>query len=344
MPPTNANDSENFVTFNLTAPSTVGWFGVGIGDGMIGSYLMIAWPNSDNTITISQRKAVAHAEPPTTDQQTDLNLDSSLSGVRNGQMIAIIKRAVTVSGSTMTTSGEQSFVWAFSKTNPKSNQKNARLTQHDNKGTTSFNLVTSSSGSPATDVQTINALNSEDGLTRNQKLAIAHGSLMCGAWLITMPIGIFMARFARKLLPNAWFNLHWSIQVFGTTTLAILAYILIQLQDKVWESKYVKTHRVLGNIIFFGLLGQMVLGMIHHRLYRPDRESTPWWTKLHWWVGRTLFVLALVQIVLGFETYNVVTSVYVVYFTYVCFLIIALLYGYARVYLGWSTAEYHKPK
>ncbi|CAG8504448.1 6821_t:CDS:2 [Ambispora leptoticha] len=289
MPPSNANASANYVTFTMTAPSTVGWFGMGLGDGMVGSYLIIAWPNSDNTITISQRKATEHAEPSTTNQQSDLILDPS-SGVQNGQMVAIIKRAVTVSGSTITTSGKQSFVWAYSTVNPESKQANASLTQHLNRGSTSIQLMTSSeqldSSNPTNASTSVdyggNYVSLESGLTSDQKLVIAHGALMCSAFLLTMPTGIFMARFARNILPNSWFPLHVGIQFFGTTFLAILGYIMIQIQNGDWNSPYLNDHTIIGSIVFFGLLGQLVLGIIHHKLFRSDRGYIPWWTKLHW--------------------------------------------------------------
>ncbi|QRW15657.1 cellobiose dehydrogenase [Rhizoctonia solani] len=41
-----------------------GWMAVGFGDRMVGTPAVVVWPNSDDTITLAQRKATAHASPP----------------------------------------------------------------------------------------------------------------------------------------------------------------------------------------------------------------------------------------------------------------------------------------
>jgi hypothetical protein len=40
-------------------------------------------------------------------------------------------------------------------------------------------------------------------------------------------------------------------------------------------------------------------GIIIDRLWKPTRQSVPWHDKLHWYIGRALFVLSLINIPLG---------------------------------------------
>ncbi|KAG9299357.1 hypothetical protein G9A89_014005 [Geosiphon pyriformis] len=218
----NGSSTNNYATFTLTAPSTIGWTAIGIGESMNGAYMMIAWPNSDGTITISQRKSTSYY-PESTKNQDDLILHPS-SNIKNGQMTAVIQRALSVQGSTLTTSSAgQSFIWAVSNINPKSKTENADLEKHNSKGQEKIVLqkATANNNNNNNNGGTIITLASKSGLTKTQKLVIAHGSFMFLAWMVAVPSAIFIARFGRVTFASSWFHLHWGIQVGRPCTIHI---------------------------------------------------------------------------------------------------------------------------
>lgn len=67
-----ANDP---ITDQLVSPfaiDQIGWMAVGFGTKMLNSPMVITWPNSDGTITISQRQATEHVMPRVVPNPTDI--------------------------------------------------------------------------------------------------------------------------------------------------------------------------------------------------------------------------------------------------------------------------------
>ncbi|KAG9287415.1 hypothetical protein G9A89_023787 [Geosiphon pyriformis] len=300
---------DNIIEFQIEAPVEIGWVGLGIGKNMIESYMMATWPNQDGTITVSQRQANDHSMPIATNRQSEL---SSSSDIKNGIMTIKIKRAISVSGSTININTNQTFVWAFSRTNPMDSSVNAKLSPHlpynDQRNSFSVNLLLNipkpKAGSGAGWMEPKKNKNSKLSDSENQNLVIAHGLFMSAAWLIAFPIAIYFIRFGRDLWPTTYYNLHWAIQTCGTLGLSLIGYILVQVQNGEWPSPTTKAHAKMGTFIFYGISGVILLGGIHHRFHDPKREYTPWWIKLHSWVGRGFVLLAFVQIHLGLLAFN----------------------------------------
>ncbi|CAE6485187.1 unnamed protein product [Rhizoctonia solani] len=102
-----------------------GWMAVGFGDRMVGTPAVVVWPNSDDTITLAQRKAtVAHASPPidpapprTATLREDL---STLTGTPSSVVFS------------MPSSGNatETMVFAFGTSNPRSKDPGALLIRH----------------------------------------------------------------------------------------------------------------------------------------------------------------------------------------------------------------------
>lgn len=302
-------NNETLVHFRLEAPSSAGWLGLGIGEGMTNGYLMVAWPNDDGSITLSQREGEDGFQPKLTDQQDDLTLLSS-SNIDN-KLIVEFTRPLNVKGNKgRTVEIEQTFGYAFSTLNPGDRNKDAFLPSHDYNGNVRLNLKEGGS---------------ELALTRYDKLIIAHASLMFAAWLVIIPCAIFIARFGRNILPTKWFKLHVGIQV-SLSTPVILAGSSLSFVAAGSQLKFDDPHQIVGFVLFLGFFVQLAIGAIHHHLYDKDRNHTPWWTKLHWWFGRALVVLAAFQIPLGLKLYGAKMSYFYIYYVYFFILLIAFSY------------------
>jgi hypothetical protein len=236
---------------------------------MTNGYLMVAWPNDDGNITLSQREGEDGSQPKLTDQQDDLTFlrDTSSINEDNKFIVEFTRPRTVKSNKGRTIKNKQTFGYAFSNLNPRDNNKGAILPPHDYKNNIKLNLK--KGGSELAE------------LARYDKLVIAHASLMFAAWLVIIPGAIFIARFGRNLLPTTWFKLHVGIQVFLSTPV-ILAGSSLSFVAARSKLKFDDPHQIVGFVLFLGFFVQLAIGAIHHHLYDKNRTHIPWWTKLHW--------------------------------------------------------------
>eukprot|EP01125_Pyxidicula_operculata_P020988 TRINITY_DN7905_c0_g1_i1.p1 TRINITY_DN7905_c0_g1~~TRINITY_DN7905_c0_g1_i1.p1 ORF type:complete len:687 (+),score=141.88 TRINITY_DN7905_c0_g1_i1:466-2526(+) len=149
------------------------------------------------------------------------------------------------------------------------------------------------------------------------KLKSTHGILMIVSWGIILPLGMFISRYGRKLDQrimgySMWVMLHPVFQFTGYC-LALAAFIiaLTMVGDAHFSTPW---HGQLGILIMvMGTLQVMVAGM------RPPKDSigdkgipfikhNPKLRKLfeyfHWWNGRIVLVIAVIQIFEGLRIIN----------------------------------------
>ncbi|RIA89271.1 hypothetical protein C1645_772887 [Glomus cerebriforme] len=291
--------NETLVNFRLEAPSTAGWLGVGVGPGMDG-YLMVVWITSEGKTLLSQRVGEEGVQPMATDQQADLNLTNST--IVGDKLIIEFTRPLKVK--TNTIKNKQTFAYAYATINPESDDiVNVYLPRHDYRGNVKLDLEHG------------------DSELQYDKLIIAHASLMSSVWFVLIPGAIFIARFARNLLPTTWFKLHVAIQLFLSTPIVLAGSVLSFVAAE--GLKFDDPHRIIGFVLFLGFFIQLAIGAIHHHLYDPKRNGIPWWTKLHWWFGRSLVVLAAFQVPFGLKLFGVTDMVY--YYIYYIYLFVILI-------------------
>ncbi|CAJ0755063.1 5825_t:CDS:2 [Entrophospora sp. SA101] len=284
--------AQTYATFRLEAPSTIGWMGIGIGDSMLDT-----WLRTDGKVALSQRVAKTYAVPTVTDRQADLELDPT-SGIQtnnssdgSSKLVVIFKRLVSVQDSTIASN----FIWAVHTSNrPPDDPFTMEITEHSSHG----NM----------------ALSSSPPISKRVLFLIIHGSLMFAAWAVAAPLGVFFARFGRNVLPKRWFSLHWGIQALLALPLTVIGFIMAFPSGASFTTR--NSHHVIGMVILICLFVQLLIGGIHHHMYDPNRKSIPWWTKLHWWFGRCLVLLALVQISLGLDLYDVNPFLLDAYYVY----------------------------
>uniref|UniRef100_A0A1D1ZCF9 Ferric-chelate reductase 1 n=1 Tax=Anthurium amnicola TaxID=1678845 RepID=A0A1D1ZCF9_9ARAE len=270
----------------------------------MGGYLMIAWPNKNyGNITLSQRVGEEGTQPMATKQQADLKLNLDTSRLdENNKFIVEFTRPRKVKGSKIKT--KQIFAYAYATLNPEDPYIDAYLPRHDYNGNIKLDLEKGSSE-----------------LSQYDKLVIAHASLMFLAWLVIIPSAIFIARFAKNVLKTTWFKLHAGIQVFLSIPVVLAGSSLAFAAAG--DLKFDDPHKIIGFVLFLGFFIQLAIGIIHHRLYDPKRVHTPWWTKLHWWFGRALVVLAAFQIPLGLKLYTADMTYFYIYYIYLFILLVA---------------------
>ena len=118
-----------------------------------------------------------------------------------------------------------------------------------------------------------------------------HGLLMSLAFLALYPLGSYFIRSPRATA----FNLHWTTQSLATVCVLLAAGI------GWWQSHSISvTHQFLGFAVVAAILVQGGLGAWHHRAYvRSPVKRRTWMAKTHVYLGRSVVVAGLVNLVMG---------------------------------------------
>ncbi|KIP02587.1 hypothetical protein PHLGIDRAFT_95856 [Phlebiopsis gigantea 11061_1 CR5-6] len=256
---------------------------MGFGSQMANTPMVIMWPNSDGTITLSQRKApqevmpTLDASPPRT--ATAQPALSSLSG-SNPKLVFTIPAASSTSNTV---------IWAFSNVNPDSNAEDATLQIHLNSGPITLDIsqtLTSGSKDPTNPVSTIAQTASGGGsgnstststpsvsdgipLLPYQKYIVAHAILLVVGFLFLLPLGAIISRYLRTFSP-VWFKLHWIIQWVLALPLIVTGFALgVTSVNMAGVPHQNDTHKRWGVAIFVVYIMQLALGAFIHFLKIP---------------------------------------------------------------------------
>ncbi|KAJ3261620.1 S-methyl-5-thioribose-1-phosphate isomerase, partial [Borealophlyctis nickersoniae] len=147
----------------------------------------------------------------------------------------------------------------------------------------------------------------------------AHGFGMATVWLVLFPLSVFWARYLRST--SRWIIAHIVVQTVGT--LGVITFLTVILINSVHPDR---PHAQLG-VSIVSLMGvQVTMGLLNFCglwVERFDRLRK-WFQRVHYTIGASLLVLAVVQVGLGLDTlYPWVQPSWVAYFSIV---------------LGWITA------
>ncbi|RXK41617.1 hypothetical protein M231_01116 [Tremella mesenterica] len=209
--------------------------------------MVILWPNSDGSVTLSQRSVPGHAQPKLVSSPPSVaSLSaSSYSNTSNTQLTFSIP-------STSTTS--QPLIYAYSATNPSSSSPDAIIKIHTSFGTTTLDLSAAlSSGQVST---------STGGGSSPSKALIAHVVLGVLSTAFFIPIGALVPRIARGLTGKRWwFATHQAVQGVIGLGMVVAAFVIA-----VWnfDGGINSSHRLFGALMFIFMLVQSSLGMFVH--------------------------------------------------------------------------------
>ncbi|KAJ2993900.1 hypothetical protein HDV02_002020 [Globomyces sp. JEL0801] len=204
----------------------------------------------------------------------------------------------------------QNIIWAF---NPSSSS--SKLTIHNFDGAVQINLESG---------------NIQRKPTESFDSKLIHGYLMIGAWMILVPLGIFVARFGTHL--TGWILIKVTIQllanllIWSSGIFALLNYLLKPI-----------LHMYLGLAILALIFVQSVVGIFNYLGFsKAAFAKHKKMVKLgHQVVGYSVLVLAFVQIAVGIDTIYPITEtktfgLWIIYFSLLVFWI--GLFSFAEVY------------
>ncbi|KAI0705183.1 hypothetical protein BC835DRAFT_559886 [Cytidiella melzeri] len=279
------NGSSTQFTLQSLGKAQIGWIAMGFGSQMANSPMVIMWPNTDGSITLSQRMAPAEVMPTVVSnppQVATLQSSLSLTSGTNPKFVFTIPSASAT---------KQNIIWAFGGTNPGSTAADATLLQHLESGPTSIDLsgtIASDSKDPTNPVFTLSQTASGSGsanqngttagsneqtfsgipLLPYEQYIIAHAIISMFGFLVFLPIGALVARWARTYT-SVWFTLHWIIQFGIAMPLIVTGFALGVTAVKMnGVLGLADTHMKWGVALFALYWAQVLLGAVIH-FFKP---------------------------------------------------------------------------
>ncbi|KAJ3059027.1 hypothetical protein HDU98_004954 [Podochytrium sp. JEL0797] len=255
---------------------------------------------------MSQRTATGHNMPRYT-------LHSNFHHAPTPSYVSVPKNAtisfsftVPDSSKMVSTTGSSRFIFAFSDTLPANpSNPSSPFTQHMYSSSFSLDVSRPSSQTVAAD---------EEYSYRTARLLVAHGLFMFIGWGILVPTGIFVARYLKKILGRYWYAAHAGI-MFGLGGCIIIALICVELTVAKGEDRFfTSTHGIIGTLlalVFYPT--QLALGFVCKKLFTARRTRIPMLDKAHWWMGRLVALLAVINMDLGLDAFGAEISVRVLY-------------------------------
>ncbi|KNC46471.1 uncharacterized protein AMSG_12462 [Thecamonas trahens ATCC 50062] len=134
-----------------------------------------------------------------------------------------------------------------------------------------------------------------------EKLIKAHAWMMIISWVVLIPVGIVVARFLKDKLGVWWFRVHRFTQWMAVLATFAAFGMAIWFTNEDFKGEN-KSHKLIGLAVVLVAFLEPVLGELSNLMWSPDRSGTPWFPdKIHWWVGRGLTLLAMINCFLGMK-------------------------------------------
>ncbi|WVQ96841.1 hypothetical protein IAU59_003948 [Kwoniella sp. CBS 9459] len=278
-----------------------GWIAIGFGTSMTNTPMIITWPNSDGSITLSQRQASGHIMPRVVSnpsRKASLLTSASFSNTSTTSITFSIPSLTGVNSSTNSTA----LIWAYSTQNPGSAAVDATIQQHLASGNTKIALLaTLDSSIPSAPGSTMDPISGNTGSSgggstgsgsgsgngtvsgggsveggiiesgSSKNILIAH--VVCGALatMAVLPIGILVPRIARGLTTSRWwFPVHAALNGILGFGLIVAAFAIARANFHD-HGGFNSTHRKLGLTLFILAIFQTLLGLFTHYYQRTHR-------------------------------------------------------------------------
>jgi hypothetical protein len=310
-----------------------GYAAIGIGtQQMRGSDMYIGWANTTGGVTIANMRASGRTAPTPVGLTRSIPLLEPRPGFSKLSFSFCKANANT-----------NDYIYASESSKPRGNVNSANpsISFHTG-GYGAFNVDLAAEASGAGGgVSAGNSggpiLRPSGSLTLETIYAI-HGLIMFIAWCVSPFLGIFIARHMKSRMGHRWYILHVFFMGVVTGLGTIAAFVLIVLFRSAPHFTAVdlieRTHVLAGLVITIAMVIQIILGILSDKLFDEQRTSIPWWDKLHWWLGRLTFLVAIVNCYLGiiaFEaSYGMPLLYKIIFYAVVALGFVGLIFGQVK--------------
>ncbi|TAQ88341.1 hypothetical protein B7494_g3353 [Chlorociboria aeruginascens] len=306
--------NNNELYFTLEGPSSSSWMvgpltihenhtdiqAVGLGsDTMKNALVLMAYADSTGrNVTLSPRNSAGQVEPVYNSSISITILAGT--GITNDTMTVNAKCSDCRSwknGSLNPQSTTANFIYAAGPAGTiKSSSKSESVKRHDEYGTFTMDLTKAvgpgavplpgEANSPGT-TETSNK-------TDHDYAGAAHACIMVLVFVGLLPVGVAILR-----LLNApkW---HGFAQTFSMLLALIGAGLGIYIGTLYTRSnKFNSAHQVIGLLVIIAMVGQGVIGFMHHRVYKQTQTPTTL-APIHIWLGRFVILFGIINGFIGF--------------------------------------------
>ncbi|KAK0116901.1 hypothetical protein ONS96_012747 [Cadophora gregata f. sp. sojae] len=266
---------------------------------MENSLIFMAYSDSTGkNVTLSPRLSHGHVEPSFTKNVTVEVLTGTQISNGNYTVNAMCRNCRSWKGGSIDpTSTAAKFIYATGPGgNFKSNSLTADIKRHDLYGTFTMDLT------KAVGIKGVPVMQFADGTgtvqTKDESdrdfAPPAHAVLMILAFVGIMPVAVMILRILNS---PKWHGV-------AQTASAIVALIGAGVGIKA-GMQYNRTmnfnsaHQIFGIIIIAAMIGQFVLGFLHHRMYKLTQTTTKL-APIHLWLGRVVIPAGIANGFLGF--------------------------------------------
>ncbi|TGJ79066.1 hypothetical protein E0Z10_g9690 [Xylaria hypoxylon] len=303
--PDDSSSSDLFFSLAFTIPPS--WVAVGLGASTMGGnpLVLMAYPSaSGHNVTISPRRCYGHSEP-VYDSEIDVKalpgtgLFNDTTYVFNG--VCSNCRSWSRDGKIDISSTAQEMVYAMGPSaDTRSDNPRESVKVHSSYGSFAMDLVhaTGTGGVPVIPAsENVTSVGAVQRLTKTgyaDKKAILHAVFMILAFVGIWPFGILVLRVGGSV---RWHAIN-QVVAFGLVLIgAILGFVISTSYNR--SKKFNTPHQIIGILVFIFVIAQLVLGFLHHRIYKKTQQPTKI-APIHVWLGRLVILLGIVNGFTGF--------------------------------------------
>ncbi|KAF4594669.1 Carbohydrate-binding domain family 9-like protein [Ophiocordyceps camponoti-floridani] len=307
------NNSQD-VMFQLQAPTTYRWVGLGIGSQMRGADMFVVYASGSDNVTLSTRRGTGHA-PPQPAERSDVVLDEG-SGISDGVMTANVRCSGCDS---LNLDGSNEWIAAWQQGAAiNSRSTSAPIAKHDGFNSFSVDMAQARGANNRAPFFGSDGSSSGVGVGRRQgpRLGFAHGVLMSVLFIFGFPVGSMLM----PLVGNWIVHAVWQMVTFLAMWAGFgLGYYVAQRRGILFAGP----HTTLGTCVCALMCLQPMLGYAHHLYFLKYRARGPI-SYAHIWYGRSLMILGLVNGGLGLALTGLPRTFVIVYI--VLAIVFSLLY------------------
>ncbi|PPQ64690.1 hypothetical protein CVT26_002780 [Gymnopilus dilepis] len=294
----------------------MGWVALGFGAQMINTHSVILWRNNDGTTTLSQRYATGYREPRPVDNPPRIAtlIEPKTSVARPAESTTFAFQIPVNHTLLASADPREPLVFAWSPNTP-GKEPDSALPVHHETGYLTFDLTKEfvSSFAAAAPPSTNANANSASGqpatktlgpYSRLEKLIIIHGFLVSLGFLVILPTGSLIGRWARSFTP-VWFKAHWvsnMVVAAPVLTFGVIMGPIVVAAKPTFRIHFANAHEICGAILLLVYYAQVLLGRyIHERRNKlaklgPITRPHPPLNILHICLGVSIIGLSFFQV------------------------------------------------
>ncbi|KAF5241342.1 hypothetical protein FAUST_4024 [Fusarium austroamericanum] len=299
VPEASASSGSGPIYFQMKAPTSMQWAGLGIGDRMSGSQMFIIYQDGKGNVTLSPRPGKGNVMPEYTKMDGLELLEGS--GVKDNEMIANVRcnncKNVNLKGSDLWIAA-----WlagdSLASTSP-----SERISQHDEHTTFDVNLAKAamtSDSNPFLSVNTNTGSSSSGGAASetssrgaSNEVQLAHGIIMSIVFIAGYPLGAILMPILGKWIIHAGWQVVMLLLMWAAFGLGYVA----ARDGGLWGKQ---AHTQMGTVVVVLITLQPILGYMHHR-YFLSHGKRGIISHIHIWFGRALMIIGIVNGGLGLK-------------------------------------------